>query len=214
MAKQPTKKDLQTAQAKERICQAVITCLDQVGYAETSINRIQVQAGISRGALTHHFPSKEELIVETMARLLQPILPSAAPRSGRIAALAGKDWSVEDRLLWLWDYVVDTPEGHAMVEILTAARTDQKLQSRISTKFKDWNHEINNFYVELYHSRDGAEEGRVLWSICRVFIRGLIVHKQFEDKERVTELIQRFAEIMTPHLQPNLKARDKGISDD
>ena len=55
---------------RKRICAAVVTCLDERGYAETSIGRVQALAGISRGALTHHFPSKQALMAETATRLL------------------------------------------------------------------------------------------------------------------------------------------------
>ena len=52
----------------QRIRVAVIECLDAVGYAGTSLHRIQERAGVSRGALTYHFASKEDLLVTLAAR--------------------------------------------------------------------------------------------------------------------------------------------------
>jgi AcrR family transcriptional regulator len=47
---------------RARIINATIECLDSAGYSKTTTSEIVKQAGVSRGALQHHFHSKEELI--------------------------------------------------------------------------------------------------------------------------------------------------------
>ena len=42
---------------------ATVRCLVTHGYAGTTTQRIQDEAGVSRGALLHHFASKSELLV-------------------------------------------------------------------------------------------------------------------------------------------------------
>lgn len=190
-----TKKQRQTEVAKHRICDAVVDCLDEFGYAETSINRVQARAGVSRGALTHHFPSKEEMMVETVERLLQP----ARPKSGVLKAS-----SAEKDLLKLWARVVDTKEGRALVEILVAARTDKGLHARISPGLSRYNDGFNAEVVRLYESVD-LDDGDVatLWTICRVFLRGLHMQERFDAKPGHTaKIMKRFAEIIGPHMRP------------
>ncbi len=55
------KQEQKRAIARNRICRAVTECLVEHGYADTSINRVVERAGVSKGALQHHFPSKEDL---------------------------------------------------------------------------------------------------------------------------------------------------------
>ncbi|GIS20510.1 MAG: hypothetical protein CM15mP120_24260 [Pseudomonadota bacterium] len=56
--------------ARAAICDATIASLAAVGYAETSINRVAAMADFSKGAVQHHFPTKEDLIAATVDALL------------------------------------------------------------------------------------------------------------------------------------------------
>ena len=60
--------------ARARIIAAMIRRLDAAGYAGASIGQVQVDAGVSRGALTHHFPTKQALTAATARRLLDAAL--------------------------------------------------------------------------------------------------------------------------------------------
>lgn len=191
-----------TAAARDKIISAVIECLDDFGYAETSINRIQQVCGMSRGALTHHFPSKEALMVETAERLLGPTL--LAPPRGRGAAGENglRPSDVEADILWIWHKLVDTREGRALLELLVAARTDATLRDRIAATFLRWNDAISGMLVERYRGLGlDAEQMQDLWTICRVFLRGLNTQDQFEhDPKRREALVRRFARMVASQL--------------
>ena len=58
---------------QNKIFRAVVYSLDKFGYHETSINKVLKYSGISRGALTHHYGTKEAMIIETLERLLDPV---------------------------------------------------------------------------------------------------------------------------------------------
>lgn len=191
----PTRKEMQALATRKRIVRAVIDCLDELGYAETSINRIQERAGISRGALTHHFPSKEELMVVTAERLLRPTLvpQRSGPRGARTPEQ--RRATIEADIVWMWERLVDTREGRALLEILIAARTDEALKARISQTFIGWNRAINDSLVANYLNLGmGDDEQREIWTMCRVFLRGLNTQNQFEpDEEMRRALVRRFA---------------------
>jgi hypothetical protein len=61
-AKPATKPDTWQAEKSQMtrtsILEATLQCLVQVGYAQTTTEKIASQAGISRGAMTHHFKSR------------------------------------------------------------------------------------------------------------------------------------------------------------
>lgn len=191
-------KERQAIVARERILAAVIECLDRHGYAETSINRIQERAGISRGALTHHFPSKEELMVVTAERLLRPTLVPRRREPHALDTPAGRNATVEADIVWMWEKLVDTMEGRALLEILIASRTDLSLKRRISQTFVRWNAAINDSLVANYLPLGmSEEEQRDIWTICRVFLRGLNTQSQFEpDSEARRALVRGFARMI------------------
>ena len=54
-----------SAETKKRLLEATIDYLNELGYNKTGTVEIARRAGVSRGALVHHFPSKHDLIVAT-----------------------------------------------------------------------------------------------------------------------------------------------------
>ncbi|MEO3387914.1 helix-turn-helix domain-containing protein [Mesorhizobium sp. CAU 1741] len=197
-----SRKEQQAVVARERIVHAVVECLDQHGYAETSINRIQERAGISRGALTHHFPSKEELMVVTAERLLKPTLVPLRKGPRPMATPEERKATIEADIVWMWERLVDTREGRALLEILVASRTDLALKGRISETFSRWNHTISDSLVVNYLGLGVAEdELREIWTMCRVFLRGLNTQNQFEaDEQARRALVRSFARMIAARL--------------
>ena len=197
----PSRTRARAAAAREHILDAVIECLDRYGYARTSINRIQQQANITRGALTHHFASKEELMVVTAERLLRPTLTARRVARER-SRPSGEDRpsAVEDDILWMWEKLVNTRQGRALLEILVASRTDAALKRRISDTFARWNMAINAAMVANYGSPAmSGERQEEIWTICRVFLRGLNTQSQFEpDPEARRALVRSFAAMIAP----------------
>jgi len=185
----------------ERICVAVIECLDELGYAGTSIQRIQERAGVSRGALTYHFASKEDLMVETAEHLLRPTLsPHRTSRSERPATRA----EIVEAIHWMWTRVVDTREGRALLEILVASRCDPALRARISPEFSRWNLEINARLIERLNipHLDPTTIAEI-WTICRIFMRSLNTQRQFDENDtQINALTHRFAQAIAVMLVP------------
>ncbi len=130
------------------------------------------RAGFSKGALQHHFPSKEDLITATANRLLQRTIRSRTEKWRTIKTVA-------DAILYSWNKLVNTPPYRALLEILTAARTDTALKKRISLTLKDWNNTLDEQAIETYYSVNGDEEVRQLMAMTRSFLGGLIIQERY-----------------------------------
>ena len=182
---------------KNKIYNAVIISLDEHGYSETSVNRIQEIAGVSRGALTHHFPSKEEMIAQTLEKILT-LNKDNKSKNEKYDLIKTKGFEIN--LQRIWKKVIDTVEGRALVEILIASRTDRKLKNRIQPELHKFNVEINKEFCVLYSSiKNSKEEIIVLWTICRTFLRGLHIQINFEDEKfNPDPVMKKFIEIMKP----------------
>lgn len=191
----------QKHQTRARILDAVIRCLDRVGYSETSINRVQHEADVSRGALTHHFPNKEALMVAALERLLDPVRGRQGDDGvDGIARVTGRGDGVDRDIVRLWTRVVDTAQGRALLEIVIASRTDSALGARIAPALVAYNTEISDNITALYAGHSD-EDVVLLWAICRAFLRGLHTHAPFEaDRNTLDRMITRFGEMMAAHL--------------
>lgn len=61
---------------RERIIAAAIRCLNREGMEGTTLRRVADIAGVSLGAITHHFHDRETLLIEAMAVYAESTLES------------------------------------------------------------------------------------------------------------------------------------------
>lgn len=112
------------AQTRQRLLDATIDSLVEVGYAATTTRAVSARAGVSTGAQTHHFPHRMDLIaaaVEYLADQRQAALHRAAqriPKAGDRRIAAGLD------LIWR-DFT--SPLFVVMAKLWVAAADDPDL---------------------------------------------------------------------------------------
>src|SRR3954468_23675529 len=113
---------------RKALLEATIQCLVEQGYAGTTTRAVSERAGVSTGALQHHFTSKEDLVSEAIgylsgeltAQLIEQGVPSASSRR-----------QVTEQLVdYLWQ-TLNGPLIAAVTELAVAARTDPFLRERL-----------------------------------------------------------------------------------
>ena len=85
---------------RARLLDATVDCLVAGGYAKLSTNDVVRRAGVSRGALAHHFPTKSELVAAAGTRLIERraaefratfrAVPAASARSPKHSTCCGR----------------------------------------------------------------------------------------------------------------------------
>jgi AcrR family transcriptional regulator len=112
-----------TASVAERLLDATIQCLIEHGYAATTTRKVAEIAGVSQGAQQHYYPTKAALVEAALQRLMDRLLVDAADRGVQAS-------SEFDRAVAFIDMVLELhrlPIAPAVIELLTAARTDSTL---------------------------------------------------------------------------------------
>lgn len=112
-----------TEHTRGLLLDATIASLIDVGYAGTSTTEVARRAGVSRGAQTHHFPTRSDLVVAAVEHLF-----AEQERRFRSAfdALPTRMRNLEAALEILWE-IIDGPAYVAILELIVAARTDEEL---------------------------------------------------------------------------------------
>src|SRR3954453_12202645 len=59
----PSRREQRSADSRSQILDAAVACLVEGGYSGATTLQIQGRAGVSRGRLLHHFPSRDLLLV-------------------------------------------------------------------------------------------------------------------------------------------------------
>ncbi|SFQ07985.1 DNA-binding transcriptional regulator, AcrR family [Amycolatopsis arida] len=117
------------AERRERtraaLLDATIDCLVEIGYARTSVQEICARAGVSKGAVQHHFTDKAELMAAAIEHLTERL---KAQRLGSMADLPAGPERVAAAIDLLWEAYSGTLST-AVTELWVAARTDPELRA-------------------------------------------------------------------------------------
>jgi AcrR family transcriptional regulator len=115
------------AATRTALLDAAVDCLAEEGYAKTTKRRIAERAGVSSGALQHHFASKAELLGEATrhisAKMAKEVLAQGVPDTPSIRR---RDEQLLDRMWALYR----GPLYRAAVELVVAAHTDPELRAQ------------------------------------------------------------------------------------
>jgi AcrR family transcriptional regulator len=116
------------AATRTALLDAAIACLVEEGYANATTRRIAERAGVTPGALQHHFASKTELLGETArhirAKWAGEMFAQRLPRS---RSLRRRHELLLDRMWSLYR----GPLFEALLELTVAARTDRELRKHV-----------------------------------------------------------------------------------
>lgn len=110
-----------------RVLEATTECLVEYGYAGTTTAAVQARAGVSRGALMHHFGSKNELLVAAVRHLAER---RGANLIEQATALGAHDDRTSQAIDLLWDTFTG-PLFTATLELWAASRTDAELRGAV-----------------------------------------------------------------------------------
>ena len=61
--------DERSSAMRARLLDATIDCLVEFGYTGTTVTRIAVRAGVTRGAQVHHYRTKADLVTAAVTHL-------------------------------------------------------------------------------------------------------------------------------------------------
>jgi AcrR family transcriptional regulator len=131
-ARAPRTQQQRRDETRRALLDATVESLIEVGFARTTTLEVQRRAGVSRGALLHHFPSKTELLVAAIDHLayMRAIeLKSLAAQLPEERAGGARTDAVLD-LLW---QCFSGAFFQVAMELRTAARTDPELRPVLVT---------------------------------------------------------------------------------
>lgn len=106
-------------------------CLVEHGYSGASTLVIQAKAGVSRGRLLHHFPSRDGLLVAAANHLATNRLKQTEERAAARLEDAPEGPERVDRCIELLWTTFHEPHFWAAMELWTAARTNPALASAL-----------------------------------------------------------------------------------
>jgi AcrR family transcriptional regulator len=140
------KRHAQRDDTRRRILEALVASLVAVGYVKTTTLEVQRRAGVSRGALLHHFPTREELFAAAVRYLVES--NESAVRQSLSRMPPGVD-HIERAIVAMAD-AFRQPAYGAELELWAAARTDAELRGVLRTAERSARRDLNRVVRELF----------------------------------------------------------------
>lgn len=134
------------ATTRAALIQATIDCLVELGHAGTTTQEVQQRAGVSRGALTHHFAAKSDLLLAAVDQLYAEF--SASIRAAAQALPAGPE-RVRPAIELLWQRF-DGPLFVASMQLWNAARTDPDLRAALLPHERRLGRQVRQLCVDVF----------------------------------------------------------------
>ncbi len=178
-----------TADMRRALIDASTRTIYKLGYGGATTALIAEEAGVSRGALTHHFTTRAELMAEVLRDVFEQErseyeMLTADARSG----LHASDWPA---MLW---QAFSRPSGFAVLEILQAARSDAELADRVKEtqqSIEDVASSVMDAKFGLKVSPQAVDEMRlVVWAVRGLSIAQVLL-KEPEEINRSVDLLSR-----------------------
>ncbi|MTI16305.1 TetR/AcrR family transcriptional regulator [Rhodobacteraceae bacterium RKSG542] len=186
---------------RREIVLAAISCLHKNGYHRASIKKIALESSFSQGALQHHFPTKEDLMVFVMDKILTKSLNLTLEWAEEIGR---ENIRISDMTKVWWSNQMRSPEFLAMLEIMVGARTDDSLRNRLKPVVEDYGRKADERVIALFpESVYGPAVTRVLITASRSMLCGFVTYDaMFRDAQEMDRLVEEWAEILDLLLAP------------
>lgn len=179
-----------SALTRTQIIEAAIRCFVEHGYSQTTTTLIAEKAGLSRGAMLHHFPSKLAVVTAAVEYLHAKRL--RAFRKAVNKPLVSGD-HLRQSLEAYWAQV-HHPMFVAFFELAVAARTDKELAAILRPAQEAFEHEWYDAAVEVFPEWKGrGVKFDIALDLVRYVLEGMAIsfltHKESERDKRVLDYL-------------------------
>lgn len=181
-----------SAMTRDSILDAAVQCFVEIGYAATTTAKIAEAAGVSRGAMLHHFASKTELVQAAIEHLHRKLLEHYSASIAKIT----QDLDVDERnrrgLRGYWNYLT-SDLFIAYHELCVAGRTDPELQRILEHSIARFDSAVREANLKLFP--EWASKGELFgfaMDITKFLMEGMAVSQIVSQREQRVERMIRY----------------------
>ncbi|MCO6056897.1 TetR/AcrR family transcriptional regulator [Pseudomonas sp. MOB-449] len=200
------------------ILNATMQCLINIGYTQTTTEKIAKQAGVSRGAMTHHFKSRAEVFAAasehiTDIRVME--YDAAISEVSRRAMGEPTQESMLETLQVLQEYFMK-PSFLAFHELVRGARTDPELHAVMDPLERSLDERISKSieaHFPVWAEVGMKETGEVLRDLIMHALRGVALDPSgYLLGDRLHRLHQMLAKMAMTEYHEAYKCKEQLLS--
>lgn len=197
-----------TSATRARLVEATLDLLLSKGYAGTTTVDIAARAGLTRGALAHHYAGKDELVVEAFDRHLTIVTQEI-----RTYATLVRDGSLslDDFIDRVWT-IFSGRFFMLTLEEVTAARHNDFLRVRLVARTRDFHDSLDAIWRQFFDETGlNPLEIEVMLNATLCLLRGMGVQTVLRDDPVYFRRLLRFwKSILKEQIKAATTAASKG----
>lgn len=187
-----------SSMTRTAILEATLQCLLELGYANTTTALIANYAGLSRGAMMHHFPSRMSVmsaVVDYLHMLrLSEYRALMADIDDPNRKLTRK--AIKASVAAAWSYV-NLPSFFAYQELLSASRTDDELHAMIGPIEKDFENQFLDTAKAVFPHWNRLARLEAAHDIVQFLMKGMALsHMSVRKKARAKRVMAYLTAIL------------------
>lgn len=194
-----------SAETRAKVIDAAIACLYRTGYSATTISTVAAEAGVSRGAMTHQFPAKTDLMLAVVRNVFDD---DGDLYNATIATMDPADWLLAlPETMWR---VISRPAGIAVMEILLASRSEPDLAARLRPLQGQIDAQAHAWSAERVRAAGVVPlvDGEAIHELFVAAVRGMALNAVVTGNEESIHRSLAMLTEMTRRLYPALAGRD------
>lgn len=162
-----------STEMRAALIEGCISSMCEIGYAGTTTQEICRRAGVTSGAIQHHFGSKDDLVLSALNAL-------RAEMQNRLDAIAVLEGTVEARcsalLTELWDTFYGLARYMAVWEITIGSKGDPLFHARVIEQRFQTLEVYERTWRRTFAIADGDERRMSAMHVVLSFLRGLVLY--------------------------------------
>lgn len=202
--------------AQSALLDATIECLVELGYSGTTTRIVAERAKVTRGAQTHYYPTKSDLVVASVEHLFDQV---ASQFRTTFAEISPEQRTFENAVDELWKIVSGSTYA-AVLEVIVAARTDPELQVVVHGVAARLEQTVIDILRQFFPDIEDLEVARTIVNLAFTIVQGAAVsgYAGFGDPAQTINQLRLLASLVTPSTarvlaeatNPQLRAGDPG----
>lgn len=176
-----TSRRTQKSRSNNTINKIMIATTDtiyEVGFHNSTTSRIAMRAGVSRGALLHHFPRKEALIAEAVRFMLRREIEEIESLAENVSK---NKLTINEFVDILWDHF-SGPLFMTTMDYLAASRTEPLLKKELTPSSLEFNESLDKIWQRFFFTSSVTDEKkRLAFNSTICLLRGMAVNSMLRD---------------------------------
>lgn len=168
---EPTAQAIKSAKTRSRLIDATIRCLVKYGYFNTTTLKVAEDAGLSRGAMLHHFENRLQLLQATLIELHHKQLRAFRRSAGTL------EHDASTLLHAYWDQLT-RPNFIAFQELAMASRTDKDIAATLEPVRLEFRERWHDLAIELFPEwRDDPRAFKIALALAQSTLEGMAINR-------------------------------------